>query len=105
MCDWFWFTDLVLVRHDESTGGFASGFRSGLRFKLGLLGWWVLATILWQFCGGFWLQFVPWVFFWWLGVEVEVEVVVGGGGRGCGWGRWWQRMLVVVVGLLVVKEM
>ena len=36
---------------------------------VGLLGWWsserlvwVLAAVLWQFCGGFWLWVVPWVF-------------------------------------------
>ena len=33
------------------------GFKSGLRFRSRLLGWWVLATILWRFCGGFWLRF------------------------------------------------
>ena len=38
-------------------GGFRSGLMFGLRFRLGLLGWWVLATILWRFCGGFWLRF------------------------------------------------
>ena len=53
---WFWFM-WVLVWHDESAGGFKSGLR------LGLLGWWVLAMVLWRFCGGFWLRFVPWVFF------------------------------------------
>ena len=40
-------------------------------------------------------------FFWWLGVEV----VGGGGGSGCGCGRWWQLVLEVAVGLLVVEEM
>ena len=60
----------------------AIGWRLRLRFRSGLLGWWVL----WRF----WLQFVSWGFFilfyfilfWWLGVEV----VVGGGSCGCGHG-------------------
>ena len=43
---WFWFV-WVLVWHDESAGGFKLGLR------LGLLGWWVLAMVLWRFCGGF----------------------------------------------------
>ena len=105
---WFWFL-WVLVRRD----GFAGGFRSRLRFRSGLLGWWVLAAVLWRFCGGFWLRFVPWVFFFiflffyfggwglrlWL-VVVAVAVVVDSGGSGC-----WQRVLAVAVGLLVMKEM
>ena len=62
VCDWFWFL-WVLVRCDGSTSGFASGFRLGLRFRSGLLGWWALAVVLWQFCGGFWLRFVLWFFF------------------------------------------
>ena len=101
LCVW-----LVLVWCDGFTSGFASGFRLGLRFRSGLLGWWALAVVLWQFCGVFWLRFVLWFFyykFWWLGVEV----VVGGGGYGCGYGcgRWWQWVLTVAVGLLAVKEM
>ena len=95
---WFWFL-WVLVRRDGSAGKFIGGFRSGLRFRLGLLGWWALAMV----CAvGFFFFFFE---FWWLGVEV----VVGGGGCGCGCGfgcgRWWQWVLAVVVGLLVVKQM
>ena len=53
---------------------------------------------LWVFNGSsLWIFF----FFWWLGVEV----VGGGGGSGCGCGRWWQLVLEVAVGLLVVEEM
>ena len=56
-------------------GGFRSGLRFGLRFRSGLLGWWVL----WRFYGGFWLRFFFFfLIFWWLGV------VVGGGGSGGG---------------------
>ena len=50
--------------------------------RIGVVRWWVL----WRFCGGFSLRFVPWVFFfffWWLGVEV----VVGGGGCGNDYGH------------------
>ena len=91
---WFWFL-WVLVRCDGSTSGFASGFRLGLRFRSGLLGWWALAVVLWQFCGGFWLRFVLWFFFflinfggwglrlWLVVVAVVVAVAVGGGGSGC----------------------
>ena len=52
-------------------------------------------------CCGFFIFF--YYKFWWLGVEV----VVGGGGYGCGYGcgRWWQWVLAVAVGLLVVKQM
>ena len=57
-------------------GGFRSGLMFGLRFRLGLLGWWVLATVLWRFCGGFWLRFVPWIFFFWWLVVVAVAVAV-----------------------------
>ena len=67
-------------------GGFRSGLMFGLRFRLGLLGWWVLATVLWRFCGGFWLRFVPWVFFFFFG----------------GWGlRLW--LVVVAVAVAVVR--
>ena len=76
--------------HRRGWGGFwlrfCGGLRLGLRFRSRLLRWWVLAVVLWRFCGGFWLRFVPWdfffFFFWWLGVKV----VVGGGGCGCGRG-------------------
>ena len=56
------------------------GFKSRLRFRSGLLGWWVL----WRFCGGFWLRFFFFfLIFWWLGIMVGG----GGGGGGCSYGH------------------
>ena len=46
------------------------GFKSRLRFRSGLLGWWVLAAVFFFF-----------LIFWWLGI-----VVGGGGGYSCGRG-------------------
>ena len=86
---WVWWVSMT-----ASGSGSDGGWRSGLRWGSGLLGWrvlwWVFAAV--GLCRGF--------FFWWLWVEVVVGGLMGGG-----FVIWfWMGMVCggpVVVGLLV----
>ena len=98
---WIWWVLMTASGYGSDSGGFdgggsnsgwgwlrpwveAMGCRSGLRWGSGLLGWWVL----WRFCGGFSLRFVPWVFFFFLG----------------GWGlRLWLVVVAVAMTMAMVR--